>query len=98
MSKRRELAKQVAEKTQDAYSFDRYGEQAWGACCFMLLGQGYTAKDVEAIMRSKWTRWAGDMASKNDRVNSADLKRYMATMTDVRKAVAELVRGTFEEN
>ena len=92
MTKRRELAKQIAQATEDAYSFNRYGAKRWEACCFMLLGYGFTAREVEAIMRSKWTRWAGDAS--NNRygyINSADLKRFANwTADDTRRQVHEM--------
>jgi hypothetical protein len=89
----------VAERTADAFSWDTYGESGWRASCRMLARRGYSAREIEAIMRSKWTRWAGDHASKSDRVNSQDLARFIdASYADpVKRAaeVAELVAGTF---
>jgi len=48
----------LAEKTADAYSFDRYG--SWHAVCEVLARRGLTALEIEAVVRSKWTRWAAD--------------------------------------
>lgn len=98
MSKRRELARAIVERTQDAYSYDRYAPGAWEACCFMLLGRGYTDRNVEAIMRSKWTRWAGDASSNPyGRINSADLKRFMDDPRNkiTREEVEKLTQETF---
>jgi len=78
MTNRRELAKKIALMTEDAYSHDRYAFGAWEACAFMLLGRGHTAEGVEAILRSKHMRWAGDACSKKyGHVTSADLRRYL---------------------
>lgn len=94
--KNRLLAEEISKKTSDAYSFDRYAPGAWRACCFMLLQEGYTAENVEAIMRSKWTRWAAD-ASKNayGHITSGDLRRFMENPKNNanRQAVEQLTAG-----
>jgi len=50
--------KHLAEKTVDAYSADRYA--SWENVAKLLLRHGYSERQAEAIMRSKWARWAGD--------------------------------------
>ncbi len=67
----------VAVATTDAYSFDRYGAANWLACCRMLALRGLGAREIEAVMRSKWTRWAGDAASKSDGVTCLDLAAFI---------------------
>lgn len=67
---------ELAIKCADAYSTDRYSSD-WRPCVKMLRRHGLTDAQVEAVIRSKWTRWAGDAANKSDRVNSADLERYI---------------------
>lgn len=69
-------ANKIAEATQDAYSFSRYGQKAWAASCRMLLRRGYDVRQIEAIMRSKWTRWAAD-GGKNEKPTSKDLERFL---------------------
>lgn len=97
---RREAAKHMSEETADSFSFDRYGEAAWRATILWLLQQGYTYSGVEAIMRSKHTRWAADNANRYSRITSGDFKRYWlkyyptgsdAALSEVR----ELTVGTF---
>ncbi len=79
---------QIAESTQDAYSFDRYGESAWLACCKMLSQRGYTDKQIEAIMRSKWMRWCGDMSGKAyGKVTSKDLAYWLDSCGDKNRPV-----------
>lgn len=86
----------LAIKCEDAYSFDRYGFRAWRAACAMLRRRGHGDREVEAVMRSKFTRWAGDMGGKPyGRTSSKDLERFMETLPDEREAVQELVQGTF---
>src|SRR5262245_10448041 len=97
----RTRAQRLAEQTADSYSHDNYGEQRWLAATHMLLKRGYTERQAEAILRSKWTRWAADMATDRGRryghVNSADLARFLDTMSDADRAaqVRELTIGTF---
>ena len=80
MTKSQELrskAVMLAIKTQDAYSVLAY--RNWAAVCVFLLKRGYTEEETEAILRSKWMRWAGDFA-KNNRygyLTSADVARFL---------------------
>lgn len=53
-------AKRIAEATADAYSHDAFGDREWLRSTHMLIDMGYTDEEVEAILRSKWTRWARD--------------------------------------
>ena len=91
----------LAEATADAYSWDNYGEARWLACARMLLRRGYTEREAEAILRSKWTRWAADRASSRKgwrygRTNSADLARMLEHGAEPgSREVAQLVAGTF---
>lgn len=92
-------ADRLAERTQDAYSFENYGSISWKACCSMLL-RTYSEQEAEAILRSKWTRWAADASGKEyGRVTSFDLSRFIEGIpeADRAKQVAELVAGTFPE-
>jgi hypothetical protein len=50
----------LAERTQDAYSFKRYGPSAWRMLCRVLLWN-YAEREVEVLVRSKWARWASDV-------------------------------------
>ena len=52
---------QVAEDTQNAYSFDRYAD--WVVVCKKLMSLGLTDNQTEAVVRSKWMRWAADGSS-----------------------------------
>lgn len=46
-------------RAQDAYSFDRYGAEAWMNAIRLLI-ELYTEEEVEWILRSKYMRWAAD--------------------------------------
>jgi hypothetical protein len=87
----------LLDRTRDAYSFDTYGESGWRGAIAMLVRRGYDDRQIEAILRSKWTRWAGDMSNKpHGRNNGADLARFLDTAKGTTaKDVDELVIGTF---
>lgn len=72
----RTIALAVANACADAYSFDRY--KSWSAVAEMLLRRGLSEKQAEAVMRSKWTRWAADAsAARYGRVTGKDLERWI---------------------
>jgi hypothetical protein len=80
----------IATNTQDAYSCDRYGPGEWTKSIQLLLDRGYTQAEVEAIMRSKWTRWAGDCSDNEygsvaaqDLINFIDNPRNRCQVSDV---------------
>lgn len=56
-------ARELAEKTKDAYSADAFGEAEWKKAAKMLLKRGYSPAQAEGILRSKWTRWCRDAYS-----------------------------------
>jgi hypothetical protein len=90
------VVEQLADKTSDAYSYDRYGAKGWRSCIKMLLRRGFDERAIEAIMRSKWTRWAGDQSNKPyGRVTSADLARFINSDQNLERSVAQLVTETF---
>jgi hypothetical protein len=106
MNRPSELTKQataLAERTQAAYSFDNYGMDGWRGAARILLKRGYTPREAEAILRSKWTRWAADGATDRPRwrfgqTNGADLARFLDLTTDkkqLQRDVAQLVLDTF---
>ena len=58
MTKRdKELGERVGGYSKDAY-------RSWPACVAMLRRHGLDDLEIEAVLRSKWTRWAGDMAAR----------------------------------
>lgn len=98
---RTESHAQMAERLSDAFSTDRYRD-GWTATVRMLRARGYSDKQAEAIIRSKWTRWAGDHSGKPyGRVTASDL----AALIDItvrnkgerwwNSEVSDLVAGTF---
>jgi len=108
----RENVNDMAERLSDAYSTDAY-RGGWRPTIKALRRRGYDDWEVEAIVRSKWTRWAGDASRKNryGSYTSADLLRWMdeyentfidkyglkAGKERFAKEVRDMVLGTFEE-
>jgi hypothetical protein len=87
--------KDFAEQLSDAYSTSNYNGN-WSPCIKMLRKRGYDDRQIEAIIRSKWTRWAADGSSKSyGKVNSKDLAKFLDKQSNLAKEVAELVKGTF---
>jgi hypothetical protein len=87
-------AKDFADQLSDAYSTDRY-RNGWNASIAMLRRRRYTDREIEAIIRSKHTRWAADHASKPyGCTTSRDLENYIVRHLTAQE-VAELVRETF---
>jgi len=70
-------AKALAEKTKDAYSYDRYGKASWLANIKFLLTK-FTEEQVEWIMRSKHARWAADAFETSHGVSSKTMEKYFA--------------------
>lgn len=86
----------VATRTEDAYSFDRY--KSWSACAIVLQNLGYNSLETEAILRSKHMRWAADCSNKPyGKATSSDLLRYIKEPKHKfnQAEVDSLVRGTF---
>ena len=65
----------------------------------MLRQRGYDDQQVEAILRSKWTRWAGDGSEQRryGSYTSTDLANFLDSMSaaDLKAGLQELVDGTF---
>ena len=90
------IAAALAERTSDAYSSNRYGESGWRGAAAMLLRRGFNERQAEAILRSKWTRWAADQAGKRyGHTSGADLARFLDGMKNLKQEVDALVLETF---
>lgn len=53
-------AQRICDATNEAYSFPFFGVAEWTKAIRFLIDMSYTDKQIEKIMRSKWTRWARD--------------------------------------
>lgn len=91
----KDVLNELVDASSIAYSHDRYAN--WKAVCAMLLRKGFTPQESEAILRSKWTRWAGDISNNRyGHCTSKDLERFMDGMSpeELKKEVAELLAQT----
>ncbi len=78
--------------TDGAYSQARYGVTAWRMTIQALMDRGFTDREINAIMRSKWTRWALDALPESRSVALAafmDDPRNGVTPDEVRKLTEE---------
>lgn len=84
---------QIAESTSEAYSWGRYN--SWEACIKALKKMGLTDNEVEAILLSKWTRWAADSSSAPyGKATSKDLMRYIEK-SESPESIKRLTQETF---
>lgn len=93
-------AKAVAERTKDAHSFERYGAEEWYNAALALFTLGLSERGVEAVLRSKWMRWAADYAdAAKIEVGAVDLigwiNRQYPTKRARMAAVKALIADTF---
>jgi hypothetical protein len=89
-------ARDLAEKTSDAYSSDRFA--SWESVIQALLNLGYSEIETEAIVRSKWTRWACDHDTGRNRYGRHTSSAMMRFMKDTPQSeVTKLVYETFGE-
>jgi hypothetical protein len=86
-SSKKSRAEALAKVTEDAYSHGFYTERGWLNAIRVLVQRGFSNEQIDQLMRSKHTRWAGDCADRHDRkYNSADLvKRYLDVSFGSRK-------------
>jgi hypothetical protein len=95
------LSAQIAaidERTEIGYSYDRYSRGGWRQAIRELLKRGYDEREIEAIMRSKWTRWAADSDdAPYGKTPGVALIRFIDDPRNkcTQAAVAELVGQTF---
>jgi hypothetical protein len=92
-------AQQVAERCSHAFSFDRY--ISWNGCARAVMALGFSEKQTEAILLSKWARWAADSSPHSyGYATAADLVNWMRKTyrgDKLRKEVETLTRETFPE-
>lgn len=89
-----ERARIVADASADAYSRDRYA--SWLGVARMLIARGYSNREAEAILRSKWTRWAADASPKAyGKVAAKDLAAWLDAQKTTLDQVRQLADETF---
>lgn len=84
---------EFAEELSGAYSTDRY-RNGWVPSIRALRARGYDDRQIEAIVRSKWTRWAADSGGKRyGHATASDLVKFVEKQS--KRDLQELVDGTF---
>ena len=83
--------KDLAARCADAYSADRY--RSWFGVARALLALGLTERQAEAVMRSKWARWAAD--GHTARYGSVPTRALVDYVKRNRDEVALLTAETF---
>ncbi len=86
------VATDVAIRATDAYSYERYGPVRWLRLTARFLTAGYGPRETEAVLRSKWTRWAMDACG--SRASALELYLYIEPRL-TQAEVTDLVEGTF---
>lgn len=78
---------------ETAYSFSRYGADQWLEAGRHLLAKGYTEEQAAAILLSKITRWAADVA--NAEYGHATAQQVIAYVMDPRneRVVRDVLAG-----
>jgi hypothetical protein len=76
MTTTRKDATQFATELFNAYSTSRY-KGGWAGCIEMLRKRGYSDPQIEAIIRSKWTRRAAGNSSNYEYATADDLARFI---------------------
>jgi hypothetical protein len=98
----RQLAIELAEKTMESFSYDRYAD--WTDCAHAILDLGHTELECEAILRSKWMRWAADYSNQEHGkveaqaiVNAIQDSKHVlhGSRQTLSQALADLVQCTF---
>jgi hypothetical protein len=88
---KKERAANIAMRTESAYSFDRYAN--WTAVAKALTDLGLKDVECEAIMFSKWMRWAADSdISRYGRVPARAIVRYIA-LSENYESIKKLTAG-----
>ena len=87
--------RQFAAGLSDAYSTYGY-KNGWSGCIRMLRARGYNDREIEAVIRSKWTRWARDCSGGNV-CTSTDLKHFLDNMKNEITEVNKLTREHWGE-
>jgi hypothetical protein len=89
--------KEFSKELSGAYSTNRYNN-SWVACIRMLRKRQYNDEQIEAIICSKWTRWAADCfeSKQYTKTPAKALANYLDGIRNLNKELVSLVIGIFE--
>ena len=89
----------VADRCADAYSFDYFGPDEWREAARMMARRGFDVREIEAVLRSKWTRWSRDAEASAFGIGTAQgLADFLDNQKDTPKHLRSLVAETFGED
>ena len=91
-----QTAQALAERTLGAYSVNRY--RNWRGVAQALLSYGLTERQAEAVMWSKWMRWAADFdksGARYGRHTSKAIIAFLDNSTIKSRELNDLVYETF---
>ena len=61
----------LSEDTKDAYSYDRYGKEAWNKSIANLSKIGFSAEEIKWVLESKYMRWVADAFQEQNENNES---------------------------
>jgi hypothetical protein len=73
------VARALANKTRDAYSFNRYKD--WVGVIKSLLKYGFSERNTEELVSSKVMRWAADDYEGKGKVPTSYFKKFILSDT-----------------
>lgn len=89
------LIKHCMDHTTHAYMRGSYGEVRWRREIRWLIDHGYNEIEIQAVMLSKWPRWADHGGEGHHRISSL-VDRWPNEYD--RRAVEDLVKGYDEDD
>lgn len=101
MNHYREPVKSFAARLAALTNSTKGYRNGWGGCIRMLREVfGMNDREIEAVIRSKWTRWAGDSSQhRHGEYTSTDLKNYIynhaGAVRNIKAELKQLVLETF---
>ena len=89
-------AQVLARDTGNAYSTFRY--RNWPAVAEALLDRGLTEQEAEAVLRSKWMRWAADASpARYGNVPVKAILQFLDGLKNERQEIEELIHEVEEQ-
>jgi hypothetical protein len=80
------VVKEIMDNTEEAYSRDRYGDQLWEEIIVWLLEGGYSSKEIELILGSKYMRWGMDQMA-----DEGSLEEFDNYFSDNEDGIQEMI-------
>jgi hypothetical protein len=88
-----DTAEQIANDTQDAYSFDAFQMPYWIKLAQHFLDWGLNGEEVEELLRSKYTRWLRDASDFSNYKGDGDLESFNKLLEEADKRKDEIINS-----